>query len=197
VVAAQSADTAPVDTSNRELRRECRAAVEGVREGRRVEGDPTAYFVLRSCGPDAAGAIADALLNLRTSADSALLRQLTLPVSDLRDARIFRASMQVARDPAASDAARSFALRNLAWYVQAYADLESFNPWQGLGVGCMGVAFGREPIEHRPLPADYRDRIRALALGLFRDRENAPSAVRNAAYCVLRRGGWATGVSRG
>lgn len=176
------------------FRNDCRLAAQGVRTGHPRPHTEWAFQRIHACGTEGAAALAERLAGMRTLNDKAEWRSVTFPAfRDLRDRRMFEISLSLAADESATEVARVFAFRNLLWVVAPSADLETFDPWNAPGLGCVGSRFEVYQAEGEPLPSDARDRIRAAARNAAAD-SSAPSAVRKSAVCVLVYGGWGSDV---
>ena len=174
----------------------CRVAAEVIEMGdsrdfRRVSGygperrEAWAYSMIRRCGIQGGAVIASEMLRRQHSRDLAQLQRVTAVTQELRDGRIFSAARAIARDPAASEPARVFALRTLGWAldparVMSYGGLSGTTP----GARCSeGTLISLEIRPGEPLPAGYAGQVKSLARTLA-DSAGMPQTVRRAAACV-------------
>lgn len=170
-------------------RNQCRKAIRVIETGHPAPHESWAVDYIASCGASGARAIATAMDNLRASADTALLNQLTQPTRRLHDATVFHAAMEIAADASASVPARVFSLRSLLYFVApnqdpAYDELLAATP-EGLPRSCGVGRFVTHSIPEVgvPLPSDFRARMQNLAGTLVQDSA-VPLDVRAAALCV-------------
>jgi hypothetical protein len=176
------------------FRNDCRLAAQVVRTGHPRPHTQWAFQRIHACGTEGAAALAERLAGMRNLNDKAEWQSVTFPAfRDMRDRRMYEVSLSIATDESATEVARGFAFRNLLWLVAPSADLESFDPWNAPGLGCIGSRFEVYQAEGEPLPSDARDRIRAAARHAAA-ASSAPSAVRKSAICVLVYGGWRSDV---
>lgn len=180
---AQSEHPATVQRRN-----DCRLAVQVIRTGHPATKTQWALDRIAGCGADGGGAIAAAMRAARASADTVLLERLTRPTMWLRDGSSFQTALEIGADRTASPQARVFALRTLLWAMVpggsvGYGDLA--DEVQGRGRRCLGFGPSTHVIVARgsPLPADWEQRVRALAARLMRDPAE-PRPVRRAAVCT-------------
>jgi hypothetical protein len=167
----------------------CRLTAQIIELGDPAPHERWAYQVAPSCGADLGRTIANRLSALRASTDTAELRLLTTPASQLHDGAIFSVSLNIAGDKSASSVARPFAFRNLIWLISYGADLTNFDPWNSSGLGCSGAVHDRPSYTGVALPGDFKDRVKAAAYQVARDASE-PGPVRRAALCTIAYGGW-------
>lgn len=181
---------AQVNADSVHLRNDCRLAAQIIERGHPAPHERWAYQVAPSCGADLGRTLANRFSALRASSDTAELRLVTTPASQLHDGAIFSVSLDIASDKSASSVARPFAFRNLIWLISYGADLTNFDPWNSSGLGCSGAVHDRPSYTGVALPSDFKERVKAVAYQVVRDRsESGP--VRRAALCTIAYGGWA------
>jgi hypothetical protein len=143
---------------------------------------------LHTCGAAGAQATADVLRRLRTSTDDGLLNFLIYPASYNRHSAVLDAALDVAADPQASIDSRALALliamrqHNVTIaFAGGIGTLLNDPP----GKGCLPAAvFGAAYVSQAPLPADYRQRIEAVASRIASDPGDPPP-LKKFAGCTL------------
>lgn len=166
-------------------KQECQAAAAKLTQGAR---DGTGWERLVDCGDIGGVALAKAVRAARSDTDVDYLGRLYSAVARVRHPDIFRSTLEVMRDPAASVPARATAI---------LMALSQDDPSRGLppsisyreavtssaGEGCRLVRFGRNLYRSsRPLPADYRQQLVKATEQLA----SAPPLVRAFAACANR-----------
>jgi hypothetical protein len=175
------------------LRNDCRLAAQVLRTGHPATHFQWATAVIHYCGPDAVAAANVAALNrLRSSSDTAALAQVWNQLQYVRDARIYRAMVDIAQDRGASERAR---VKALVWLLRLrrpdqFATLEEvtggFDANGNVRGGCGRYSHlaGTFPFEHgEPLPSNFEAEISELGRAVSSDASQ-PLAVRTAARCA-------------
>jgi hypothetical protein len=169
-------------------RNDCRLAAQTVTTGRPANKLEWALHTIRRC-PIAADDLARALSEARGSADTVLLKRLTAPTDWLIDGRIVETAVAILQDRGTSPQARVFAVRPLIWSLTPGGELEYGHLVDLDGDGRRSCG-GRGPSFHgrvtagEPLPAEWVERLRGVALTIHGDA-NEPTAVRQAVGCLL------------
>lgn len=185
--------TAQANPDSVKLRNDCRLAAQVLRTGHPAPRFQWATAVIHRCGVhEAAPALVAALDRLRSSSDSAEVNQVWGQVQYLRDARVYRTAMQVARDKGASMVARMSALmwlqrirapRQLALKDEVTGGFDANGRVRG-GCGRYSRLAGESPfVAGEPLPLDFEAEITALGQTIAAD-ESQPLDVRTAARCA-------------
>lgn len=169
-------------------RNECRRAAQIVATGNPASLSVWAYERIASCGTEGGAALAHAIQRLRQSTEIAALDAISQSARTIRDGEVFAASLDVAADPAASAAARVFALRTLVstlspGRILSYEQMTRSDAERA----CAGLLPSSHEMfsEGRPLPANPESLARDVALRVARD-PSSPAHVVHAARCVLR-----------
>lgn len=175
------------------LRNDCRLATQVLQTGHPATHFQWATAVIHRCGADAVAAANVAALNrLRTSYDTAALAQVWNQLQYVRDARIYRAMMEIAQDPGASERAR---MKALVWLLRLrrpdqFATLDEvtggFDAEGNVRGGCGRYSrlAGTAPSEHgEPLPSNFEAEITELGRAVSSDTSQ-PLDVRTAARCA-------------
>lgn len=175
-------------------RNACRLARQVIKTGHPAPHTAWALRQIGACGPVThAEALASAVRRLRAETDTVRLREFWRPSRYLRDGELFRASLEVAADRGASRESRVFALLSLLHTVRFGRSAEyrhmvgGFQEDAGLRRVRGGCArtFVNDDVRMvgSPLPADYAERVRALAERLRTDATE-PLDVQTAASCL-------------
>lgn len=153
-------------------------------------GDSAATKFLRlyvgSCQPAGNALLARTIGDNRRTTDTALLDAVTSRTIEVLDSAVFESVYDIASDSSASEVARIYAWRSLAYAVRP-GRFRSVTDMAAPERTCPELS----PGSHwrltlgGPLPADHRDRIRQLSTAVQAD-ESAPDAVRHAAHCTER-----------
>jgi hypothetical protein len=187
LLAAASPALAQTDPADLDQRSACRGAAEIVANGRPLPGEDWALTRVSECGPDGGLALAAALRVNRTNGSIPLLDLISSPTRYLQDAAIFQAALELAADRSAAPPARIFALRTLLWSVRPGRDI-GYTDLAGDARGhtrCEGAGEDVDfhPAYGNPLPRDYADQIRSMAVRITQDPAEAPE-MRRAALCA-------------
>ncbi len=169
-------------------RNDCRRAAQIVETGNPAPHSDWAYERIARCGSEGGSAIANALRRSRQSTEVSALDEISKSARTIRDGEVFAASLEVAADPAASAAARVFALRTV---VSTLSPGRVLSYEQMTRPDAERACAGLLPSSHetlsegRPLPVHPESLARDVALRVTRDR-SSPAQVVHAARCVLR-----------
>lgn len=169
-------------------RNDCRRAAQIVAAGNPAPHSEWAYERIASCGTEGGPALANAIRRSRQSTEISALDVISRAARTIRDGDVFAASLEVAEDPAASAAARVFALRTVVstlspGRILSYAQMTRTDAERA----CAGLLpSSHETLsEGRPLPAHPESLARDVALRVAGD-PGSPAEVVHAARCVLR-----------
>ena len=179
----------PAQNSGKPSRQQCEAAATALTKGAR---DGTGWERLVDCGDIAGNALAKAVRAASSETDVDYLGRLYSAVVRVRHPAIFRSTLDVMRDPAATVPARNTAILMALSQHEPSRGLPPSLPYgeavtSSVGENCQLVRFGRNL--HRsstPLPADY---LRQL-VNATEQLASAPPVVGAFAACanrVLRR----------
>ena len=170
-------------------RNQCRLAAQTIASTHPAPHAGWAITVIQNC-PEGGHVLADALREVRTSRDTALIDAITRPAIKLRDGELFGVALDIAGDRIASIEARIFSIRTLMWAMYPGGALE-YDDLADLRPSGQRSCFGAGPSTHTiitrgatPLPPDYVARAKAVAQRLNEDA-GEPRPVRRAAVCLL------------
>lgn len=168
------------------LRNDCRLAEQVLTTGHPAPHREWASWTIRKC-TGAGPVVAQAIVRLRASSDTALLKVVTAPAAVVRDRAIYEAGLSILSDASASIQARVYAVRMLAWLFYPDADLNygDFVDIDGDGDrSCYGSGthFHVSIVRGSLLPAGWPDAIRQAARRVY-DNPAEPAEVRKAALC--------------
>ena len=175
------------------FRDDCRLAAQVLQTGHPAPRLQWATAFISRCGADAQAAANVAALNrLRSGADTATLEQVWNQLQYVRDARVYRAAVEIAQDRSASVAARVDALlwllrlRTPQQFASKEAVLGGFDAAGNVRGGCGRLTHlaGKLPlINGDPIPGNFEVEIAALGSSISADRSE-PLDVRTAARCA-------------
>lgn len=171
-------------------RNDCRLAQQVIETGHPAPHTSWALGYIGYCDFDTWGrTMAAGVRRLRTSSDTAELVAVWAPTQWLRDRALYEAALEIAGDRAASVPARVFAFRALLLLNEPrlsirYEDMVSTaGSRTGARGGCsFSWRRGGMPYTGTALPADFKDRITAVAKRVRGD-SSEPEPVRVAAKC--------------
>lgn len=175
------------------LRNDCRLATQVLQTGHPATHLQWATAVIHYCGADAVATANVAALNrIRSSSDTAAVAQIWNQLQYVRDARIYRAMMEIAEDPDASDFAR---VKALIWLLRlrrpdqfaTMAEVTGGFDGEGNvrgGCGRYSHLAGTSPFEYGdPLPSNFEAEITELGRRVSTNGSQ-PVDVRTAARCA-------------
>ncbi|MHB2032088.1 MAG: hypothetical protein ACYCVE_01785 [Gemmatimonadaceae bacterium] len=173
----------------------CEKAAKIVARGHPAKKESSALLTLNACGAVGSSALASGLLSYANDTDPAVLDAFMGQVDNWRDSTLMAAATQLATNPAASVAARVFAVRHLLILVHPYlrygyaglvAGADTTVDADGTIVTTIGCAASLSSDAGdrvgTPLPVDYADQIRSTLSGLIASSAT-PDSVRRAARC--------------
>ena len=168
-------------------RNDCRLAEQVLRAGHPAPHLRWAGGLARYC-PSSGAAVAEAMNRNRTSADTALLNAITLPMMNLRDGRVYDMALDVARDKTASVPARMFAIRALVWALEPggvieYADLADEWPEGRQRICTRGTPLHLILTRGEPVSANLGEVINKFGEQTESDASE-PRPIRRAAFCA-------------
>jgi hypothetical protein len=184
--------TAQIHPDTLARRENCRAAQQLIVTGRPASRQTWAWQYIGVCSPaQRVEAYLRAIERSRTSADRELLGRAIMPVASWHDGRLFNRVLELAGDRSATVPARVMAfvaLSAMGDSLRAPAYERFIGGLDELGIprgGCaMRMGHARPfSVGERPVPRDYKERIRALAGRIARDTAE-PEDVRSAAACT-------------
>lgn len=177
-----------------ELRDDCRLAEQVLRTGDPAPKRPWAIGIIGAC-PQAGQVMADGVLALRQSQDTAALEGLLDEVQGYRAPELWNAALQVATDAGSSALARGYAFHILIddlgmSLVVTNADL--LHTPQG-STCLFGRVHGLPPLSGPALPGNYVQQTLTAAQQVVADSA-APGVVRSAAGCAQFYAGLKLGI---
>jgi hypothetical protein len=185
---ASSAASAQSRPDSVKLRNDCRLATQVLTTGNPAPHIQWASWAIRRC-PDAADVVVRAVGQHRRSSDTLFLNAVTAPASEIRDRGLYEVALSVMTDRTASNEARVFAARMLAWLYLPNADLTYRDFVDPSGAGDSLCIVKRPPMDLRIvrgtlLPQGWSETIKAAARTVYADVAQ-PGAVREAAQCFI------------
>lgn len=170
------------------MRNDCRLAAQVLTTGHPAPRLEWARGFIGYCGTgEWAGATRGAILRLRTSSDNAELGRQWRFVWMIRDADLFDTVIEISRDRHASTAARLWALRTLATYIDPGGNYYLNPPVRANGADprCIAGRFAGRMHSYpgKPLATNFAAQAREAAQLLVTDGTQ-PAEIRNAAMCV-------------